>query len=547
MQENISWEQELIWDKPGTLTLDMNGYTLSDIHIQVKKGTVILKNGTIQQTDREVRIAEVAEGAKLQILSGSYMGFFQNAGELLVMNGEFTGLCTGMEGTATQNAIIKNSGSNALTQIEGGSFKMQDGKYTRLVYGVWCESGKTVIKNASMVNQAQTGQVPEYGTSPLIYVESKGTVEIQNGSFVNDNEVIYNKGNLTISGGNFVNTGRTCGVSYSWCTVENSGTLKVIGGTLIGPYNVINSHSGTVFLHKGTLKIENQEFCMDLVHDELTEDSFIVASLGGSFKYGENLEGFIDQTQKRMTIVEKKETSQTPAEPETTPPKESENTPAETEPPVQTKPTESKPDTDSEEPSKHTEQKPTVSSGKNRTLRSTAKTVTIAWKKDQNATAGYRIYVKSGKKYVKVGTTKAGTTRFTIKKIKGKSLKPGTTYTVRIASLKRVSGKLKEVKKITFKTASKPKTPIIISGKKKGSSKAVLKWKKIPGVSGYEIQMSTKAKKGFKKIASVKSLRTTFTKGKLKKGKTYYFRIRAYKTVTGGKVYSAWSKTQKVK
>lgn len=184
---------------------------------------------------------------------------------------------------------------------------------------------------------------------------------------------------------------------------------------------------------------------------------------------------------------------------------------------------------------------------RNRTVKSTTKSVTVAWKPDKNAISGYRIYVKSGRKYVKVGTTKAGKTTFTIKKIKGKSLKPGTSYTVRIVSLKKISGKLKEVKRITLKTATKPSTPSIYYGKKKSSAKAVVKWGRVSGASGYEIQMSTRSKKGFKKIATVKASKSSVTKTRLKKGKTYYFRIRAYKNVTGGKVYSSWSRVKKVK
>ena len=184
---------------------------------------------------------------------------------------------------------------------------------------------------------------------------------------------------------------------------------------------------------------------------------------------------------------------------------------------------------------------------RNRTVKSTTKSVTVAWKPDKNAISGYRIYVKSGRKYVKVGTTKAGKTTFTIKKIKGKSLKPGTSYTVRIVSLKKISGKLKEVKRITLKTATKPSAPSIYYGKKKSSAKAVVKWGRVSGASGYEIQMSTRSKKGFKKIATVKASKASVTKTRLKRGKTYYFRVRAYKNVTGGKVYSSWSRVKKVR
>lgn len=201
------------------------------------------------------------------------------------------------------------------------------------------------------------------------------------------------------------------------------------------------------------------------------------------------------------------------------------------------------PDSGTANPSKDTN----AAALRNRTVKSTAKSVTIAWKADQNAASGYRIYVKSGRKYVKVGTTKAGITRFTIKKVKGKSLKPGTTYTVRIASLKKISGKLKEVKRITLKTATKPSAPSIYYGKKKSSAKAVVKWGRVSGASGYEIQMSTRSKKGFKKIATVKASKASVTKTRLKKGKTYYFRVRAYKNVTGGKVYGSWSRVKKVR
>ncbi len=41
--------------------------------------------------------------------------------------------------------------------------------------------------------------------------------------------------------------------------------------------------------------------------------------------------------------------------------------------------------------------------------------------------------------------------------------------------------------------------------------------------------------------------KTSYTKTKLKKGKTYYFKVRAYKTYKGKKTYSAYSKVVKVK
>ena len=45
----------------------------------------------------------------------------------------------------------------------------------------------------------------------------------------------------------------------------------------------------------------------------------------------------------------------------------------------------------------------------------------------------------------------------------------------------------------------------------------------------------------------MKSSKTTVTVKKLKSGKKYSFRVRAYKKVGGKTYYGAWSKTKSVK
>lgn len=66
-----------------------------------------------------------------------------------------------------------------------------------------------------------------------------------------------------------------------------------------------------------------------------------------------------------------------------------------------------------------------------------------------------------------------------------------------------------------------------VKAKKKGF---VLTWKKDSKVSGYQVQVSTKKNfKGAKKI-SVKKSKTKYKISKLKAGKKYYIRIRAYRT-----------------
>ena len=76
-----------------------------------------------------------------------------------------------------------------------------------------------------------------------------------------------------------------------------------------------------------------------------------------------------------------------------------------------------------------------------------------------------------------------------------------------------------------------------------------VQWKKLSGVTGYQVQtaLDKKFKKG-KKTYTVKKAKTTKkTIKKLKSKKKYFVRIRAYKTVNGKKYYGSWSKAKSVK
>ena len=93
----------------------------------------------------------------------------------------------------------------------------------------------------------------------------------------------------------------------------------------------------------------------------------------------------------------------------------------------------------------------------------------------------------------------------------------------------------------------KPGKIRIKSAANKKSGKVSLSFQKVKGADGYEIQYSTnkKFKKAVKKL-TVKG--TTKTLNLLKKSKTYYIRVRAYKTDSAGKkVYGSYSDIKKVK
>ena len=90
-----------------------------------------------------------------------------------------------------------------------------------------------------------------------------------------------------------------------------------------------------------------------------------------------------------------------------------------------------------------------------------------------------------------------------------------------------------------------PKKPAFSKVQSKKTGTAVLKWKKLKQVNGYEVQFSTDKK--FRTFDTVKTGKVSVTLKKLISGKTYYVRVRGYRNVKGGRIYGAWSKVKKVK
>lgn len=80
--------------------------------------------------------------------------------------------------------------------------------------------------------------------------------------------------------------------------------------------------------------------------------------------------------------------------------------------------------------------------------------------------------------------------------------------------------------------------------KKKGN-KISLSWEKIKSAKSYQIQYADNKK--FKKKESKETKKTKYVIKELKKKKTYYIRVRAYKLDDEEKIYGKWSKVTEVK
>lgn len=164
----------------------------------------------------------------------------------------------------------------------------------------------------------------------------------------------------------------------------------------------------------------------------------------------------------------------------------------------------------------------------------------------------------------------SSSTTLTVNKIKnqvysGKTKKPGLTikngnysltanydYTLSYKNNKKIgtatvtiTGKANftGTKKVTFKIVPKKVTNVKIKSSK--SKTATLSWKKVTGITGYEVAYSTKKSSGYKSAGTTKSI--SLTKKKLKKNKKYYLKVRAYKTINGKKYYSSYSTPKIIK
>lgn len=163
--------------------------------------------------------------------------------------------------------------------------------------------------------------------------------------------------------------------------------------------------------------------------------------------------------------------------------------------------------------------------------------VKLTWKKSEYALY-YKLYYSADKKKWKALTSEK--TDITVK-----GLKPSSKYYFKI---KAVGDGVTGAESKVISAFTSPGRSSFISVVSAGKSEAAVKWKKQSNVSGYELSYSPYSfsrQKSIKKVNVTKSVKKTVKK--LKSGKKYYFRIRAYKIIAKKKIYGAFSKTVTVK
>ena len=166
----------------------------------------------------------------------------------------------------------------------------------------------------------------------------------------------------------------------------------------------------------------------------------------------------------------------------------------------------------------------------------------LSWKK-ASGVSSYELYRynSSKKKYDKIKTLSSSASSYTDKK-----LKSGTTYTYQIR-VKKIDGGISYYGVYTkLKTATAPGKVSGLKAKKASKTKIRLSWKKVKGASGYAIYMKTGNGK-YKRVKTItKGSTAKYTKTKLKKGRKYTFKIRAYKKADKN-IYGSYSSSKTLK
>lgn len=172
----------------------------------------------------------------------------------------------------------------------------------------------------------------------------------------------------------------------------------------------------------------------------------------------------------------------------------------------------------------------------------TRDSVTLNWNKTSRAD-GYEVYrySTSSKKYNLIGEVDKDTTTYTDS---GRS--SASIYTYKIRAYKLVDG-VKHYSNYSdsLKVVTKPLTPVVtLSSTIAG--KATVTWSNTSSRNtGYKVYMATSKTGTYSLIKTTTS--KSYTKTGLTKGKTYYFKVRAYRTVDGKNIYSDYSSIKSIK
>ena len=188
------------------------------------------------------------------------------------------------------------------------------------------------------------------------------------------------------------------------------------------------------------------------------------------------------------------------------------------------------------------------------TCKAAGNTVLLTWNKYENADSYIILRRKMGEsKFAKIATVKDLSYTDT-------AFSPSTPYYYSVQAVStKWGGAIKSSYDKNFSVTIngiaptptpaqtvKPKTPAVTvtAGKKQ----ATLKWKKVSGAKGYVVYRATSKSGKYKAVSTIKKGSTvSYINKKLTSKKTYYYKVRAYRTENGKRIYSSYSKAKSAK
>ena len=163
----------------------------------------------------------------------------------------------------------------------------------------------------------------------------------------------------------------------------------------------------------------------------------------------------------------------------------------------------------------------------------------LSWTKVAGATR-YLVYRKSETEgWKKILTLGGDVTTYTTS-----SMVPNT-YTYMIKAARYDSKERTQTNGSNTCTGTSVFSKPVITVTKASSTTAKISWKAVEGVKYYEVYRATSKSGTYSKIKTTENL--SFTNKSLKAGKSYFYKVRAYRTYNNGKVYTSYSKVVQYK
>ena len=169
--------------------------------------------------------------------------------------------------------------------------------------------------------------------------------------------------------------------------------------------------------------------------------------------------------------------------------------------------------------------------------------IKLTWSKSSGA-AGYVLYRATGSSttFAKLAVVSGGATlTYT-----DKALTTGRTYRYQVRAWATVNGtKVYSSKSSAVAAAPKPSAPAGVQAAHTSATKVKVSWNAVQGAAGYRVYRATSKSGSYTKVADTTG--TSYTNTGLTTSKTYYYKVRAWVTVSGNRTYSAQTSAVSVK